>query len=175
LDRIIFKVKAVREIIMIKSLRNSGFTLIELMIVVAIVGILAAIAVPQYQTYVARSQFSRVMSEAGSMKAAVESCVIDGRTSNMGTGATECDGQIMSGSTIIQGPGQGGMVVPDGLGVPQVNFGAGGAVAIVATFGNKVTPALKDKTVTWTRSTTGTWSCASGGGVAPQYTVSGCR
>ena len=53
---------------------QKGFTLIELMIVVAIIGILAAIAIPQYQNYISKSQVSRVMSEVGSMRTAAETC-----------------------------------------------------------------------------------------------------
>ena len=50
------------------------------MIVVAIIGILAAIAIPQYQNYIAKSQVSRVMSETGSMKTVVEDCILNGKT-----------------------------------------------------------------------------------------------
>lgn len=51
--------------------KQSGFTLIELMIVVAIIGILAAIAIPRYQDYVARSQMSEAISLTSGLKTAV--------------------------------------------------------------------------------------------------------
>ena len=51
---------------------QKGFTLIELMIVVAIIGILAAIAIPAYQDYTARSQVSEGLSLAGGMRTAQE-------------------------------------------------------------------------------------------------------
>jgi type IV pilus assembly protein PilA len=52
-----------------------GFTLIELMIVVAIIGILAAIAIPQYQQYVTRARWTQVWTEIAPVQTAVGECV----------------------------------------------------------------------------------------------------
>ena len=56
---------------------QAGFTLIELMIVIAIIGILAAIALPAYQDYTKRAKFSEVVVATSALKTAVEICAQD--------------------------------------------------------------------------------------------------
>ncbi len=58
-----------------KMKKQSGFTLIELMIVVAIVAILAAIAMPTYQNYTKKAKMTELVAATGTAKTAVEVCV----------------------------------------------------------------------------------------------------
>jgi type IV pilus assembly protein PilA len=155
-----------------KAQMQKGFTLIELMIVVAIIGILAAIAIPQYQTYVGKSQVQRAVAEAGAIKTAIETCILEGKLT-VGIAAGNCDPQA-TGSSILAGGTQGNPI-PANTGVPQVTIPASGLATIVATFGNKAAVALSagPGTVTWTRDLNGSWQCQAAA-FDTKYTATGC-
>ena len=133
---------------------QNGFTLIELMIVVAIVGILAAVALPAYQNYAKKAKFSEVVAAGTAVKSAVEICY---QTNGAGAGgvngaadlstcdtATEIDytladasaGQFVSGVTITSSTAAivATAVSTDGL--------AGATVTL--------TPAISNGGLTWT-------------------------
>ena len=158
-----------------------GFTLIETLIVVAVISILAAVAVPQYQTYVYKSHVQRVSGEAGSLKPAVELCILNGRTT-VGNPATSsyCDPQAL-GSNLQATAGNAAPTIAAtwtaaGTGVPQVNLSTTEASTIVATFGNLAGTPLKTPTpgtITWTRQTNGSWSCRAAN-IDPKYASPAC-
>lgn len=64
--------------------KQAGFTLIELMIVVAIIGILAAVALPAYQDYTRRAEFTETITGTGALKTAIEVCVQSQGLANSG-------------------------------------------------------------------------------------------
>jgi type IV pilus assembly protein PilA len=132
---------------------NKGFTIIELMIAVAIIGILAAIAVPAYSNYTNRAKASEALTLADSAKTAVSE-------------------YYQSNGTPPTSNTQAGLAASiTGTNTASVAVGAGGSIVAITTSLGAAGPVTFSMTPS--SSTAGiSWACTSGGS---PYAPSSCR
>ena len=128
--------------------KQTGFTLIELMIVVAIVAVLAAIALPAYQKYTAKAKFTEVVSATGPLKQQVELCYFDTQK------ITDCDSGASGAGWTITNAGANGSFVSkvevDNGGVTGTAVGASnGAVSGLQGQTIILSPTASNGAITW--------------------------
>ena len=122
-----------------RKYKQLGFTLLELLMVIAVIGVLASIAVPRLQNYSQKAKFTEVINATGSYKVSVERCITENAS------ATNCNGGsngIPSDITVEQGK-LASLTVSNGVITAKGNTSDfKGATYIM-------TPTVKDSTITW--------------------------
>lgn len=143
--------------------KQYGFTLIELMIVVAIVGILAAIALPAYQRYVARAQTAEGVVLLEGAKTAVDEYVSQTGDFPNSLADLEVLGVITSGKFVSTVEGS------------RSGFAAGDLLAQFHS--TNVSKPIQGREMRFTRESTGRWSCGAGptAPIADIYLPQACR
>ena len=127
-----------------KRRAQAGFTLIELMIVVAIIGILAAIAIPQYQNYVTRAKWQDNIARVATTKLAIAEC-----SQNSAGDLTLCDSATKLQSVVgypgapTASPTMTSAIVGTGAAITITGTTAVGGCVVVAT------PTVASEAVTW--------------------------
>ncbi|KAB7663510.1 pilin [Plesiomonas shigelloides] len=140
---------------------NKGFTLIELMIVVAVIGVLAAIAIPQYQNYVAKGELGAALSAVSSLKTNVEDIVV-----NKGTFPKAADAATAKPFGVIQ-PGNGVITLAGDADA------ATGSIVFTFTKG-KNSPKVSTGILNLTRDIDGKWECKITGVTDTDIYPKGC-
>ena len=140
--------------------KQQGFTLIELMIVVAIIGILAAIAIPAYQDYTIRAQVSEGLNLSGGAKAAVTEFFQD--RGSLPTNNTEAG--LAAGTAIV---GKYVVSVVNANGIISVTYG-NSAHTVIAADSIELSPVTHAGSVEWV--------CHTGAGtIANKHLPAACR